>query len=67
MKTESNHPLAQAIVQYTETKFQLNLFSPEQLEDVAGWGIKAYINDEEWLIGKADFVGTLKPISLQME
>ena len=33
------------------------LFDPDSIEDVAGWGVKAIINHQEWKIGKAGFVG----------
>ncbi|MEK3890308.1 heavy metal translocating P-type ATPase [Bacillus sp. FSL K6-3431] len=57
IENESNHPLAQAIVRYAQDKIELNLFSPDNLEDVVGWGVKAMIAGEEWLVGKQDFVG----------
>lgn len=53
----SNHPLAQAIVKHTKTIVKKELFHPDGLQDVPGWGVKATINGEEWKIGKADFVG----------
>ena len=57
IENQSNHPLAQAIVQYTKKITGKPFIQPNDLEDVAGWGIKALIHDEKWLIGKADFVG----------
>ena len=57
IENESNHPLAQAIVQHSRDEYDHELFSPEEIEDVAGWGIKAMIHGEEWLVGKAEFVG----------
>jgi len=56
IENESNHPLAQAIVQFGK-KENVSLTSPDFLEDVSGWGIRAYIGDREWKIGKADFIG----------
>lgn len=53
----STHPLAQAIVKNAKTLLDKDLFHPDSLEDVAGWGVKALVNGEEWKIGKADFVG----------
>ncbi len=57
IENESNHPLAQAIVQHSRDEYDHELFSPKEIEDVAGWGIKAMIHGEEWLVGKAEFVG----------
>lgn len=56
IESRSNHPLAHAVVRYAQ---QENiLFSPpDQLEDVAGWGVKGTIGDNVWKIGKAAFVG----------
>ena len=41
------------------------LFSPEELEDVAGWGIKATINGEKSIIGKAELSENQKPNNLK--
>jgi Cd2+/Zn2+-exporting ATPase len=57
IESHSNHPLAQAIVNYTKATLEQPIFSPDSLEDVAGWGVKATINQDNWKIGKADFVG----------
>ncbi|GHI00280.1 heavy metal translocating P-type ATPase [Neobacillus kokaensis] len=57
IESHSNHPLAQAIVKYAKQSLKKELFHPDSLEDVPGWGIKAEINGEQWKIGKAAFVG----------
>lgn len=57
IEKHSNHPLAQAIVKYAKLHLEKELFHPDRLEDVAGWGIMAEIEGEQWKIGKADFVG----------
>jgi Cd2+/Zn2+-exporting ATPase len=57
IEKHSNHPLAQAIVKYAKLHLEKELFHPDRLEDVAGWGIMAEIKGEQWKIGKADFVG----------
>jgi Cd2+/Zn2+-exporting ATPase len=57
IENQSNHPLAMAIVRYAREKGVNTLISPDHIEDIPGWGIKAIVNKEEWLIGKADFVG----------
>ncbi|MBM7650224.1 Cd2+/Zn2+-exporting ATPase [Bacillus ectoiniformans] len=56
IESQSNHPLAQAVVKYAESQ-QIPYTSPEHLEDVAGWGVKGIVDGKEWKIGKADFVG----------
>ncbi|MEK5393379.1 heavy metal translocating P-type ATPase [Margalitia sp. FSL K6-0131] len=58
IENQSNHPLAIAIVQYWKAKNNDRLMQPEQVEDVPGWGMKAKLNNQEWLIGKKDFVGS---------
>lgn len=57
IENHSNHPLAQAIVSYTKQTIDATLRQPDDLEDVAGWGIKAVMDGHQWLIGKAEFVG----------
>ncbi|MBM6617449.1 heavy metal translocating P-type ATPase [Bacillus suaedaesalsae] len=52
----SNHPLASAIVKYTTDK-EILLVKPEQMEDIAGNGVQATIEQKRWKVGKADFVG----------
>ncbi|MDP4106606.1 MAG: heavy metal translocating P-type ATPase, partial [Bacillota bacterium] len=53
----SSHPLAQAIVSFAKKQAGIELLSPEELEDVPGWGIRAKLNGWQWKIGKADFIG----------
>ncbi|MGG5252236.1 heavy metal translocating P-type ATPase [Neobacillus sp. SM06] len=53
----SNHPLAQAIVKYAKSNSSNKLFHPDSLQDFPGKGVKAKIGEEEWKIGKMDFVG----------
>lgn len=52
----SNHPLASAIVNYANSNGN-ELTKPENMEDIAGFGVQATINGIEWKVGKADFVG----------
>ncbi|OEH91329.1 heavy metal translocating P-type ATPase [Bacillus solimangrovi] len=56
IESYSNHPLAQAIVQHVKS-LDLLTTTPENVEDVSGWGIKGTINNTDWQIGKRDFVG----------
>ncbi|MEH7353897.1 heavy metal translocating P-type ATPase [Neobacillus drentensis] len=57
IESHSNHPLAQAIVKYAKQTVSKELFHPDSLEDVTGWGVKAEMNGDQWKIGKAAFVG----------
>ncbi|WP_338471782.1 heavy metal translocating P-type ATPase [Niallia sp. XMNu-256] len=57
IENQSNHPLANAIVQYAKGKLEVELLAPEGIKDVAGWGVKAMIGIDEWKVGKASFVG----------
>ncbi|MBS4192202.1 cadmium-translocating P-type ATPase [Bacillus sp. FJAT-49705] len=57
IESHSTHPLANAIVKYAKENLEESLIHPESIKDVAGWGVKAHIENEEWKIGKAAFVG----------
>ncbi|NMD71112.1 cadmium-translocating P-type ATPase [Bacillus sp. DNRA2] len=52
----SNHPLAAAIVRYANRNPQ-ELLKPENMEDLAGYGVQATLDSVQWKVGKADFVG----------
>ncbi|KAA0549559.1 cadmium-translocating P-type ATPase [Bacillus sp. BGMRC 2118] len=52
----SNHPLASAIVTFATDK-EVNLEKPQNMEDIAGYGVQATIDGKKWKVGKADFVG----------
>ncbi|MED4080370.1 heavy metal translocating P-type ATPase [Halalkalibacterium halodurans] len=55
----SNHPLASAIVRHASTCMNDQL-KPVNMEDVAGFGVSAYLNGISWKIRKADFVGKVE-------
>jgi Zn2+/Cd2+-exporting ATPase len=57
IENQSNHPLAQAIVKYAKATYKVELKELSRLEDVAGWGVKAHMQGQEWKIGKPEFVG----------
>ncbi|WP_066069391.1 heavy metal translocating P-type ATPase [Neobacillus soli] len=57
IESYSNHPLALSIVKYAKRAINKELFHPDSLEDIPGWGVKAEINGEQWKIGKAAFIG----------
>jgi Zn2+/Cd2+-exporting ATPase len=52
----SNHPLASAIVRYASPDGN-GLSKPEKMEDIAGFGVQATLDNGKWKVGKADFVG----------
>ncbi|WP_445489865.1 heavy metal translocating P-type ATPase [Niallia sp. 03133] len=57
IESHSNHPLAKAIVQYAKATYDADLLQPKSIQDTSGWGVTAVVNEEEWKIGKAEFVG----------
>ncbi|PKG23037.1 heavy metal translocating P-type ATPase [Niallia nealsonii] len=57
IENHSNHPLAKSIVQYAKTMYKKDVLKPQSIQDTSGWGVKAIIDNEEWKIGKAQFVG----------
>ncbi|MGD6780013.1 heavy metal translocating P-type ATPase [Sutcliffiella horikoshii] len=58
IESYSNHPLAQAITAYAKKNTPKPLQRPDHLDDKAGWGVKGNLHEKEYLVGKADFVGT---------
>ncbi|WP_026571966.1 MULTISPECIES: heavy metal translocating P-type ATPase [Sediminibacillus] len=57
IEANSNHPLAQSIVRYAESKKGHATSLPEQVTEERGHGIKAVLEETSWKIGSADFVG----------
>lgn len=57
IESQSNHPLAVAISKYAQDQ-DVELTSRIDIEDIPGWGIKAFEDGKEYLVGKPDFVGT---------
>ncbi|MDA7026237.1 heavy metal translocating P-type ATPase [Bacillus sp. CLL-7-23] len=55
IEKQSNHPLAQAIVQYAKVK-GVNPDITVSIEETSGFGVKAQFKGEMWQIGKAEFV-----------
>ena len=60
IERHANHPLANAILQYADKHLSESFMEPESLENVAGFGIKASIDNEAWKIGKKSFVDTTR-------
>ncbi|MFJ8520168.1 heavy metal translocating P-type ATPase [Lysinibacillus xylanilyticus] len=56
IEAQSNHPLAQAITSFAR-KEGITQFAQATIEDIPGWGIKGYVNEVQYLVGKPDFVG----------
>ncbi|WP_313430854.1 heavy metal translocating P-type ATPase [Siminovitchia terrae] len=56
IEKHSNHPLANAIVKYAQNKLTDPFINLESVEDVAGRGVKAVMNNESWRIGKEEFI-----------
>ncbi|MDM5250331.1 heavy metal translocating P-type ATPase [Lysinibacillus sp. G4S2] len=56
IESQSNHPLAQAITSYAKAE-GLTKFPQASIEDIPGWGIKGYVDNIEYQVGKPDFVG----------
>ena len=56
IESQSNHPLAQAVVKYAKKQQISELPTPEYVEDVSGWGLKAKVDGANWKIGKRLFV-----------
>ncbi|MFL0363587.1 heavy metal translocating P-type ATPase [Pseudobacillus sp. 179-B 2D1 NHS] len=55
IESQSNHPLAQAIIRFAQEK-NVAYSAPDELEDAAGWGVKGTVKGKQWKIGKADFI-----------
>lgn len=57
----STHPLATAVVAYASNHVEPNgNIKVDDMEDIAGFGVKGKFNGVEWRVGKADFVGKLE-------
>lgn len=57
IENHSTHPLAVAIVRYSETK-NIELLPATQFADFAGKGVEAVVNGKKWRLGKRDFVAS---------
>ncbi|MER2108479.1 MAG: heavy metal translocating P-type ATPase [Solibacillus sp.] len=56
IESQSNHPLAQAIVKYAAVE-KVALTEDVAITDIPGFGIQANYQQETFLVGKPDFVG----------
>lgn len=64
IEKESTHPLAEAITSYG-TGMDFSKMNVEHVKTWSGNGVAAVVNDEEWKIGKAGFVGETKANEFQ--
>ncbi|MED3652096.1 heavy metal translocating P-type ATPase [Heyndrickxia sporothermodurans] len=67
IENRSNHPLAQAIVDFWKKTHDQPLLQPEKIEDIPGWGLKGWLHHQEWWIGKKDFVGLEEALAFENE
>lgn len=54
----SPHPIAEAIREAYKEKYNAEIPTNNEIEEIAGYGIKAKIDDKEILVGNAKFVNT---------
>lgn len=59
IEAHSNHPLAVAIVTYAKDE-GIPVKPTGHLEDVPGYGVRAFSTDAEWLVGNPRFVGQVE-------
>ncbi|MCP3032716.1 cadmium-translocating P-type ATPase [Halobacillus sp. A1] len=57
IERESNHPIAQAIVNYTNTLPDVERLEVQHMQDIPGSGVTAEIAGVTWKIGKPGFLG----------
>ncbi|WP_398600671.1 heavy metal translocating P-type ATPase [Streptococcus tangpeifui] len=55
LEANSSHPISSAIVAKAKED-QLQLLDVEQFENLAGFGLKGQINEQEWLIGNKNLM-----------
>ncbi|MFC7322435.1 heavy metal translocating P-type ATPase [Halobacillus campisalis] len=57
IERESNHPIAQAIVNYTNMLPDVERLEVQHMQDIPGSGVTAEIDGVTWKIGKPGFLG----------
>ncbi|WP_338786773.1 heavy metal translocating P-type ATPase [Metabacillus sp. FJAT-53654] len=57
IENQSNHPLAKAIVAKIQRDYPKRIANMTSVDEKSGFGVSAVLNDINWKIGKADFVG----------
>jgi Cd2+/Zn2+-exporting ATPase len=53
----SSHPLAAPIIHYAKQQNNSSLLLPEQVEEIAGFGLTGMVHGRSYKMGKADFIG----------
>ncbi|KIL53130.1 heavy metal translocating P-type ATPase [Jeotgalibacillus campisalis] len=66
IENQSNHPLAQSVVRYATEQGATITNMPEKLEDIAGFGVMAYVDAVKWRIGKPSWFNNV-PESIQTD
>lgn len=57
IENESNHPLAQAVLNYVKEKEIDYNIKIDNMTDFSGHGVRAFVDGQEWKIGKSAFIG----------
>ena len=57
IESHSTHPLADAIINYANKTYQMKIVAPKTIENVVGFGVIGVIEEIEYKIGKAEFIG----------
>ncbi|UPO89459.1 cadmium-translocating P-type ATPase [Niallia sp. Man26] len=57
IENHSTHPLAKAIVEKAAATINKPLLTLDSVQNLSGFGVTAQLDDKEWKIGKAEFVG----------
>ncbi|MCE4050067.1 cadmium-translocating P-type ATPase [Bacillus sp. Au-Bac7] len=57
IENHSTHPLAKAIVEKAASTINKPLLTLDSVQNLSGFGVTAQLDDKEWKIGKAEFVG----------
>ncbi|GGF24779.1 ATPase [Halobacillus andaensis] len=66
IEEQSNHPLAKAIVTYTN-QYEPTPLSIQQTRDIPGKGVKADIDDETWMVGNAEIASPDESVAAYAE
>jgi len=57
IESHSTHPLADAIIAYARSEYQVELKAPKTIENVVGFGVIGVIDGKTYKIGKAELLG----------
>ncbi|MBO1514491.1 heavy metal translocating P-type ATPase [Metabacillus bambusae] len=65
IENQSNHPLAKAIVAKIQKDYPKRIANMTSVDEKSGFGVIAVLDDINWKIGKADFVGRLEALEYE--